>query len=148
MSKCPQVEIAELKEEVGRLTADNEYTRSALARLRATAKLGGSDVCITCAAHVLVITEDLHPKIERLTAENAELKRCLDGGVDCAAERMNITAERDRLMAFIANERGCSECWTGSACGSECHMLDASRSTRTINKVESINNKGDLKCES
>jgi hypothetical protein len=48
--------------------AEIERLRKDMARLLATSKTGGSDTCITCAAHVLVITEDLEPEIERLRA--------------------------------------------------------------------------------
>jgi hypothetical protein len=50
------------------LLAEIERLRKDMARLLATSKTGGSDTCITCAAHVLVITEDLEPEIERLRA--------------------------------------------------------------------------------
>lgn len=32
--------------------------------------------------------------------------------------------EIERLRNLLAAERGCSECWRGAACGSDCHMAD------------------------
>jgi uncharacterized small protein (DUF1192 family) len=59
------------------LTFDGDFPEKAI---------GGSDVCHTCAAHVLVITEDLEPRIRSLEAELAETKAFL---VDEKAVRRN-----------------------------------------------------------
>ena len=61
MSKCPQVEIAELKEEVA--------------------------LCEIITKRTLRDDLRLRDEIGRLTAENAELKRCLYGEADFADER-------------------------------------------------------------
>lgn len=36
----------------------------------------------------------------------------------------SLRAEVAVLLTLLATERGCSECWRGSVCGSDCHMAD------------------------
>jgi len=62
--------------------------------------IGGSDRCYTCAAHVLVITEDLEPRIARL--EKALLKYARHTS-DC--QRYGSDQCTCGFMAMI---RGCS----------------------------------------
>lgn len=66
-------EMTRLREEVERLTRELARLRMDHSRLLNTSATGGSDTCITCAAHVLVITEDLEPEIKRLRAALEEL---------------------------------------------------------------------------
>lgn len=78
---------ATLKAEIGRLQRD-------LSRLLDTAKPGGSNVCITCAAHVKVITEDLEPEIGRL-------RLALEEAVDWLKD-----TDTDGTQARLARWRG------------------------------------------
>jgi hypothetical protein len=60
--------------------------------------------------------------LDRISKENAELRRCLDGGVDCAAERTVLkTALRDLYEFYAANDtreghaKRCNR-WKGLGC--------------------------------
>lgn len=102
--------------------------------------------------HVNAMTrEDLHMKsaiaaelawrdiqIDRLRAENANLRdrvEMLEDQIDSIDDVHTCSSKCKRPMcvmrrriaeleALIANERGCSQCWTGKTCGSDCHMTD------------------------
>jgi hypothetical protein len=62
------------EKELLRLRAELQQLREDHSRLLDTSKTGGSDTCITCAAHVLVITKDLEPEIRRLRTEVERLE--------------------------------------------------------------------------
>jgi len=59
--------ILQAADEIERLNKSERDIAEQMARLLATSKTGGSDCCITCAAHVLMIG-DKDAEIERLRA--------------------------------------------------------------------------------
>lgn len=61
---------------------------------------GGSHTCITCAAHVKVITEDLEPRIRALEADLAAEK--MQHSVTIADEHESRTAFQDGIRAIEA----------------------------------------------
>jgi hypothetical protein len=52
-------------------------------------------------AQTRALMEDAAAEIERLRAERDEFARCLDGGVDCAAEKLKLRAELDEALERI-----------------------------------------------
>ena len=85
---------------------ERDRLRADYSRLLDTAKTGGSDACITCAAHVLVITEDLEPKIERARRimERAISWLQIKEAAFATAKGPSIIEEMQRFCARAADE--------------------------------------------
>jgi hypothetical protein len=92
---CGELLLADEKHKSEALAAELAALRKHLGTLTP----GGSHTCITCAAHVLVITEDLEPRICELEAEVAEARRCLDGGTDCMDDKRKLRAALRKIAA-------------------------------------------------
>ena len=88
-----------------------------------------SDWCVTETTPDTPVAVYLAADVEAVLCENIRLKQqVVDALGDALAAKHALAAKEaliDSLLAKLAHERGCDECWNGKSCGTDCHMNDS-----------------------